>query len=168
MVYGEMESSNYTGIGISCGGGLCNVCLSYLSVPVFSFSIPKAGDYIDSSAGNERGESATRIRTIKEESFCFNGHFASKIHQVHWRILRRYDSRAGCGHPGYFRRRAEHAEAHAVRSRWCWPAAAFWYPASVTVSRRCCGRRSCRWRSRKFAWPRIRSIPRREARWWRR
>ena len=82
VVYGEMEPSNYTGIGISCGGGLCNVCLSYLSVPVFSFSIPKAGDYIDSSAGNDRGESATRIRTIKEESFCFNGHFASKVHQA--------------------------------------------------------------------------------------
>jgi hypothetical protein len=29
VVYGEMESSNYTGIGISCGGGLCNVCLAY-------------------------------------------------------------------------------------------------------------------------------------------
>src|SRR5579862_4722419 len=28
VVYGEMESSNYTGIGISCGGGLCNVCLA--------------------------------------------------------------------------------------------------------------------------------------------
>jgi hypothetical protein len=82
VVYGELESSNYTGIGISCGGGLCNVCLSYLSVPVFSFSIPKAGDFIDSSAGNDRGESATRIRTIKEESFCFNGHFASKTHQA--------------------------------------------------------------------------------------
>jgi hypothetical protein len=81
VIYGELESANYTGIGISCGGGLCNVCLSYLSVPVFSFSIPKAGDYIDSSAGNDRGESATRIRTIKEESFCFNGHFASKVHQ---------------------------------------------------------------------------------------
>ena len=29
VVYGEMENSNYTGIGISCGGGLCNVCLAY-------------------------------------------------------------------------------------------------------------------------------------------
>jgi hypothetical protein len=82
VVYGELESSNYTGIGVSCGGGLCNVCLSYLSVPVVSFSIPKGGDYIDASAANTRGESATRIRTIKEESFCFNGHFPSKIHQA--------------------------------------------------------------------------------------
>src|SRR5580658_919376 len=82
VVYGEMENSNYTGIGVSCGGGLCNVCLAYLSVPVFSFSIPKGGDYIDSSVANLRGEPATRIRTIKEESFHFNGHFAGKIHQA--------------------------------------------------------------------------------------
>lgn len=82
VVYGEMESSNYTGIGISCGGGLCNVCLAYLSVPVFSFSIAKAGDYIDHCVANLRGEPATRIRTIKEESFHFNGHFANKTHQA--------------------------------------------------------------------------------------
>ncbi len=68
--------------GISCGGGLCNVCLAYLSVPVFSFSIPKAGDFIDSSAAQLRGEPATRIRSIKEESFHFNGHFVNKIHQA--------------------------------------------------------------------------------------
>ena len=82
VVYGEMETSNYTGIGVSCGGGLCNVCLAYLSVPVFSFSIGKAGDFIDSSVANLRGEPATRIRTIKEESFHLNGHFANKIHQA--------------------------------------------------------------------------------------
>jgi hypothetical protein len=82
VVYGEMENSNYTGIGVSCGGGLCNVCLAYLSVPVFSFSIGKAGDFIDSSVANLRGEPATRIRTIKEESFHLNGHFANKIHQA--------------------------------------------------------------------------------------
>jgi len=82
VVYGELESSNYTGIGISCGGGLCNVCLAYLSVPVFSFSIPKAGDFIDTMASQLRGEPATRIRTIKEESFHFNGHFTNKIHQA--------------------------------------------------------------------------------------
>jgi len=82
VVYGEMENSNYTGIGVSCGGGLCNVCFAYLSVPVFSFSISKGGDFIDSSVANQRGEPATRIRTIKEESFHLNGHFANKIHQA--------------------------------------------------------------------------------------
>jgi hypothetical protein len=82
VVYGELESSNYTGIGISCGGGLCNVCLSYLSVPVMSFSIPKAGDYIDWSAAQVTGERANLIRLAKEDSFHFNGFFADKIQQV--------------------------------------------------------------------------------------
>ena len=82
VVYGELESSNYTGIGISCGGGLCNVCLAYLSVPVLSFSIPKAGDFIDSNAAAVTGERANRIRMVKEDSFHLNGFFADKIHQV--------------------------------------------------------------------------------------
>jgi hypothetical protein len=82
VVYAEMERSNYTGIGISCGGGLCNVCLAYLSVPVISFSIPKAGDYIDMSASQVTGERANRIRLAKEDSFHFNGFFADKVQQV--------------------------------------------------------------------------------------
>jgi hypothetical protein len=40
---------NFSGIGVSCGG-MCNVCLTYLSVPVISFSVPKGDDYIDTSA----------------------------------------------------------------------------------------------------------------------
>ena len=82
VVYSELESSNYTGIGISCGGGLCNVCLAYLSVPVLSFSIAKAGDFIDFNAAAVTGEHTNRIRLAKENSFHFNGFFADKIHQV--------------------------------------------------------------------------------------
>ena len=82
VVYAELESSNYTGIGISCGGGLCNVCLSYLSVPVISFAIPKAGDFIDASAAAVTGERPNRIRIMKEQSFYVNGHFENKFHQA--------------------------------------------------------------------------------------
>ncbi len=82
VVYGEMESTNYTGIGISCGGGLCNVCFSYLSVPVLSFSMPKAGDFIDASAASVLGERANRIRILKEQSFYLNGHFEDKLRQA--------------------------------------------------------------------------------------
>jgi len=82
VVYAEMESTNYTGIGISCGGGLCNVCLSYLTVPVLSFSIPKAGDFIDSSAASVTGDRPNSIRILKEQSFHINGHFENKLHQV--------------------------------------------------------------------------------------
>ncbi len=45
VIYGEMESSNYTGIGISCGGGLCNVCLAYLSVPSAELQHSESGRF---------------------------------------------------------------------------------------------------------------------------
>jgi len=82
VIYSELESSNYTGIGISCGGGLCNVCVAYLSVPVLSFSIPRGGDYIDTNAAAMTGERANRVRIAKEDSFHFNGFFADKLQQA--------------------------------------------------------------------------------------
>ena len=82
VVYGEMEETNYSGIGVSCGGGLCNVCLAYLSVPVLSFSVPKAGDFIDQSAAQITGELSTRIRITKESNFHINGHYSDKVQQV--------------------------------------------------------------------------------------
>ncbi len=83
VVYSELEASNFTGIGISCGGGLCNVCLSYLSVPITSFSLPKAGDFIDTSAASVTGELANRIRILKEESLSLNnGHMKDKVQRV--------------------------------------------------------------------------------------
>jgi hypothetical protein len=82
VIYSELEDTNFTGIGISCGGGLCNVALSYLSMPAMSFSIPKAGDYIDSSAATVTGDLANRVRLAKEERFHFNGHFVDKLQQV--------------------------------------------------------------------------------------
>jgi hypothetical protein len=81
-VYSEMESSNFSGIGISCGGGLCNVCIAYLSVPVISFSVPKAGDFIDYSAASVTGERANQIRMLKEQSFYLNGASSDKVQQV--------------------------------------------------------------------------------------
>ena len=73
VVFAELSASNYTGIGISCGSGLCNVCLSVLSVPVISFSVPKAGDFIDTQAAAVTGELSTRMRIHKENTFHLNG-----------------------------------------------------------------------------------------------
>jgi len=68
VVFSELEKESFTGIGISAGGGMCNVCLAFLSVPVISFSVSKAGDYIDQSVGSVTGESATRVKMVKEAS----------------------------------------------------------------------------------------------------
>ena len=68
VVFAELEKENFTGIGISCGGGMCNVALAFMSIPVMTFSTSKAGDYIDRSASSVTGDRATRIRDIKEKS----------------------------------------------------------------------------------------------------
>jgi hypothetical protein len=73
VVFGELGGSNYTGLGISCGSGLCNVCLAVLSVPVISFSVNKAGDFIDAQAALATGDLATRTRVFKEQNFQLNG-----------------------------------------------------------------------------------------------
>jgi hypothetical protein len=79
VVFGELGTANYTGIGISCGSGLCNVCLAVLSVPVISFSLRKAGDFIDEQSAMVTGEVATRMRVHKEQSFLLNGMSGDRV-----------------------------------------------------------------------------------------
>jgi hypothetical protein len=82
VVYSELLDANCTGIGVSCGGGCSNVCLAYLAAPVFSFSMPKAGDFIDASVAHATGEVATRVRTLKETGFHFNGSQPDRIYHA--------------------------------------------------------------------------------------
>jgi actin-like ATPase involved in cell morphogenesis len=79
VVFGELGESNFTGIGISCGSGLCNVCLAVLSVPVISFSVPRAGDYIDNHAALVTGDLAIRMRVQKEQNFKLNGFSSDRV-----------------------------------------------------------------------------------------
>jgi len=82
VVFSELEKESFTGIGISAGGGMCNVCLGYLSVPVVSFSVGKAGDYIDRSVGSVTGESATRVKVIKEQSLDLSRSPRDKVEEA--------------------------------------------------------------------------------------
>ncbi|MBF0253404.1 MAG: hypothetical protein HQL29_06275 [Candidatus Omnitrophica bacterium] len=66
VVLSEMEDVDFTGIGVSCGGGMVNVCLAFKSVPVMSFSITRGGDWIDQSAASALNMAVTRVTTIKE------------------------------------------------------------------------------------------------------
>jgi hypothetical protein len=68
VIFAELEDHNFTGIGVSCGGGMCNVTLAYLSIPTTMFSITKGGDSIDSAVGAVVNEHATRVKVLKEES----------------------------------------------------------------------------------------------------
>ena len=71
VVLSELSGDNYTGIGISMGAGMCNVCFSFLAVPVIVFSIPRGGDDIDIAVSRVTNETVNRVRVIKEESLDF-------------------------------------------------------------------------------------------------
>jgi actin-like ATPase involved in cell morphogenesis len=79
IIFAELQTENFTGIGISCGGGMCNVCVSFLSVPMLTFSIPKGGDYIDNSVSSVTDEPVTRVRLAKEESLDLSRQPKDKI-----------------------------------------------------------------------------------------
>lgn len=66
VVLSELGEDNFTGLGISVGGGMCNACLAYLSVPLLSFSIDKGGDFIDEAVSSVTSEVSTRVRKAKE------------------------------------------------------------------------------------------------------
>ncbi len=71
VVLSELANDNFTGIGISLGAGMCNVCFSFLSVPAIVFGIARGGDDIDVSAARMTHETVNRVRVIKEESLDF-------------------------------------------------------------------------------------------------
>ena len=69
VVFSELQDENFTGIGISFGGGMCNVSVSFMSMPMITFSIPKGGDYIDWNVAEVLGEpNTTKVRLEKEEN----------------------------------------------------------------------------------------------------
>jgi len=78
-VIAELADNAYTGIGISMGGGMCNVCLAYMAVPIISFSISKGGDYIDAQVAQSVGESPAKVKIIKQENLDLSQRATGKI-----------------------------------------------------------------------------------------
>jgi len=67
VVLSELEYKNFTGVGVSCGGGMVNVCAAYRSVPLISFSMTRGGDWIDKSTAKVLNIPITQVTTIKEQ-----------------------------------------------------------------------------------------------------
>jgi hypothetical protein len=66
IVFAELKDQEYTGIGLSCGGGMVNVCVAYKGVPTLAFSTLRGGDWIDASAAAAIGLPAPLVCAIKE------------------------------------------------------------------------------------------------------
>ena len=67
VVLAELADKDFTGIGISCGAGLVNVCASFKSMPVLSFAVGRGGDWIDKNAATALGIVSSNVMAIKEQ-----------------------------------------------------------------------------------------------------
>ncbi len=72
VIYSELANREFTGLGISFGAGMTNVCLSYYAVPVMKFSIARGGDWIDEQAAQATGTPVDKVTSVKEEDFALN------------------------------------------------------------------------------------------------
>lgn len=65
LVLAELLEKQYTGIGISFGAGMVNLCYAIYGQPVFQISLVNSGDWIDKMAGKASGETSTVINKEK-------------------------------------------------------------------------------------------------------
>ncbi|MFO1077711.1 MAG: hypothetical protein U1E73_08290 [Planctomycetota bacterium] len=65
VIFAELADNDFTGIGLSFGGGMANACIAYKSIPCLSFSVARGGDWIDKTSPTCWAARAAR-RRIKE------------------------------------------------------------------------------------------------------
>lgn len=66
LCYAELEGEDYTGIGVSCGAGMTNVCVMLNGEPTVVFSTTKSGDWIDRMSAVATGEPDSVVQVEKE------------------------------------------------------------------------------------------------------
>jgi len=67
IIYSECAQDQFSGIGISFGSGLSNVTLAINTVEGLSFSVARAGDWLDRGAASSTDLTRARMCTLKEK-----------------------------------------------------------------------------------------------------
>jgi len=67
VIYANCSDTNFTGIGISFGAGLTNICCAYKGTPTLKFAVSRGGDWIDNETSRSLGTSSSRVSAIKEK-----------------------------------------------------------------------------------------------------
>lgn len=68
VILSELASDNFSGIGISYGAGMTNVCLAYNTMSALEFSLSKAGDWADEQSAKAVGLTKAKMTSIKEDN----------------------------------------------------------------------------------------------------
>jgi len=66
LCYAELDTEDYTGIAVSCGAGMTNVCVMLNGEPTVVFSTTKSGDWIDRMSAVATGEPDSVVQAEKE------------------------------------------------------------------------------------------------------
>lgn len=66
LCYAELSDEDYTGIAISCGAGMTNVCVMLNGEPTVVFSTTKSGDWVDRMSAIATGEKDSVVQAEKE------------------------------------------------------------------------------------------------------
>jgi actin-like ATPase involved in cell morphogenesis len=68
IIFSNLEEEDYSGLAISWGAGMTNVCLAFSGITEqeHQFSLARGGDFIDSCAAEAVGLKSSRITVIKE------------------------------------------------------------------------------------------------------
>ncbi len=92
IVLAELADEDFSGIGISCGGGMHNVCVAYKAVKALTFSTSRGGDWVDRNVANALGIKASKATAIKEKGVDLrNPHGREeKAVEIYYRELIKY------------------------------------------------------------------------------
>lgn len=66
LCYAELENNDYTGVAVSCGAGMTNVCVMLNGEPTVVFSTTKSGDWVDRMSAVATGEPDSVVQAEKE------------------------------------------------------------------------------------------------------
>lgn len=66
IVYSECVKENFSGLSVSYGSGMTNVCVAYNAMSALEFSLARGGDWVDKGAARAVGTTAAKICMIKE------------------------------------------------------------------------------------------------------
>ena len=66
LCYSELDKDDYTGICLSWGAGMVNVCVMLNGEPVVTFSTTKSGDWVDRMSAVATGETDSVVQAEKE------------------------------------------------------------------------------------------------------
>lgn len=81
ICYSELENDDYTGVAMSWGAGMVNVCVMSSGEPVLTFSTTQSGDWIDRMAAVSTAEPDSVVQVEKENGVWEVGkeHGSSRI-----------------------------------------------------------------------------------------